>query len=732
MLRLGRWRRGAAAAGAGSALSRRLARAAARAGHMAPRHLRRRQRGQTLVIFALTFTTLISILGLAIDSVRVYDLYARMQRAAEAGALASVIYMPNFYSADLPYAPNDSGICRALQEIAKNGFGPSCNPVTTPISAAAACPADVTTVEIAVCPVAGKPYDVHVYITETLNVVFLSAIGVGPVRLTANAQAEYLPPVSLGTDTTASSGGAGNWGGLGICKSYVYPVVPIDCDDTLRSFAANIAGPAELKQQGDAFVYCQEGPSYTGAPDPSAQFGYPYTTFNGFPTNHPQYADAGLSSSHCGSGNPDQQPFTGPATQGTAHPGGYAFYIHVVQAGSSVWLWNAPFGPSDTGPGGTRDCTNEYPLDAFHWTCSGNTPVTPAGYFPGSNYATLGFKDPSLYFTTTFSIYTVPDVANPAGGTLLGRFNALPYNTMSTNGCTTSKAYEMASSAYPGTVNGCVTSKCHYQWCPLGNQTGDLTVPAAISLPAGDYRVMAESSSYTNPTDFQLGWGQHIYNLQVCPPGTTQSTAPNCITTPASPPGYVGGWGDVSMLFDNTVEVDNCNPPCIGNSYAPGLAEFPLGIVPTEYAGLTLDVKLFNPGNIWPAQASSGSDAIAVIPPLAGVGGTTGVDPCSIAPSLLSAYTYSFPPWERSGTAQTVVSTAPALPALIAVQNSDRLYTGLWTDTYVQLPTNYTAGQWTLCTWATANLNSSDDPYSQQVMTIKVTALGQSPVHLVG
>jgi hypothetical protein len=705
---------------------------------MASRRDRRRQRGQTLIIFTLAFTTLLSILGLAIDTLRVYNLYAQMLRAAEAGALASVIYMPNYYSSDLPYPPNDDGICRAMQEVAKDGFGPGCDPASAPISAAAACPADVSTVEIAVCPVTGKPYDARVFITETIDVVFLSVLGVGPVTITASAQSEYLPPVSLGTDTTASSGGAGNWGGLGICKSYVYPTVPIDCDDTLRSFAADIEGPAELKQNGDAFVYCQEGPSYTGAPNPSAQFGYPYQTYNGFPTNHPQYPDAGLNSSHCGSGNPDQQPFTGPATAGTAHPGGYAFYIHVVQAGSSVWLWNAPFGPSDTGPSGTRDCTNEYPLDSFHWTCSGNTPVIPPGYFPGSNYSTQGFQDPSLYFTTTFSIYSVPDLANPAGGTLLGRFNALPYDLISTDlttyGCGSGKVLQLASGAYPSTQNRCVTSRCHYQWCPLGNQTGDLTVPSSISLQPGDYRVMVESTSYTNPANFALGWGQHIYNLQVCPPGTTQSTAPNCITTPSNPPGYVGGWGDVSMLFDNTVEHDNCNPPCIGNSYAPGLAEFPLGIVPSEYAGLTLDVKLFNPGNIWPAQADSGSDAIAVIPPLPNVGGTSGNDPCAIDPSLLSTngYSYSFPAWERSGTAQNIVSTAPALPALLAVENSDRLYTGLWTDIYIQIPTNYTVGQWTLCTWATANLNSSDDPYSQQVMTIKVTALGRSPVHLVG
>jgi hypothetical protein len=69
---------------------------------------------------------------------------------------------------------------------------------------------------------------------------------------------------------------------------------------------------------------------------------------------------------------------------------------------------------------------------------------------------------------------------------------------------------------------------------------------------------------------------------------------------------------------------------------------------------------------------------------------------------------------------------------LFASKAGDKIYEGLWTDLFIKVPTNYTAGQWTICTWATARQQSSDDAYSQHVMTIKVTALGQSPVHLVG
>src|SRR5215469_14044334 len=83
---------------------------------------RRLQRGQTLVIFALSFTVLLGMAGLVIDVARAYDLYARMQRAAEAGALAGVLYMPAYYNTVRP-GDVDSAVSRASKEVVMNGFG---------------------------------------------------------------------------------------------------------------------------------------------------------------------------------------------------------------------------------------------------------------------------------------------------------------------------------------------------------------------------------------------------------------------------------------------------------------------------------------------------------------------------------------------------------------------------------------------------------------------------------
>ena len=189
-------------------MARILKRAIERGARKPDRAARRRARGQTLVIFVLLFTALVGFMGLAIDSARVYDLYARMQRAAEAGALAGVIYMPNNYLTNLAQSPFDNAVCRALQETSKNTFGQYCNPASQPSNLSTLCPTNPATVEVAVCPVTGLPHDLKVYITESINVVFLSALGVGPLTLTVSAQAEYIPPVDVAVD---SRGQWGHW-----------------------------------------------------------------------------------------------------------------------------------------------------------------------------------------------------------------------------------------------------------------------------------------------------------------------------------------------------------------------------------------------------------------------------------------------------------------------------------------------------------------------------------------
>src|SRR5258708_39319615 len=157
---------------------------------------RRRRTGQTLIIFALSLTVLLGLAGLAVDATRAYDLYARMQRAAEAGALAGDLYMPTNYNTPRTVSDPNSAISRASQEVVKNGFGTvlSNNLPATYFG----CPNSPSSFEIAVCPISTRQSNLRVMITEQLSVVLLGALGVQPITLRASGQAEHLSPIQIG------------------------------------------------------------------------------------------------------------------------------------------------------------------------------------------------------------------------------------------------------------------------------------------------------------------------------------------------------------------------------------------------------------------------------------------------------------------------------------------------------------------------------------------------------
>lgn len=665
---------------------------------------RRTSRGQTLIIFVLAFTVLIGFMGLAIDTVRIYDLYARMQRAAEAGALAGVIYMPTNYTTNLSTSPGDDAVCRAWQETFKNSFGSGCTAGST--IGVNYCPTPVSATEVAVCPVGNDPHKLAVSITESINVIFLSALNVGPINLTVTAIAQYLPPVQIASDPSGQ-GGTGSWGTFGECNG-----ASASCTGSVRNWAGNINGPGELKEQGDPLVSCEEGPS-TGSADPTAnQSPEPYTTYTGLPTNHPQN---GLASNRepTGCTNPDTaNVFSGASVLGGTHSG-YAFYANMENATqpAAVWVWNAPFNPSApkscNGRQGGQGQTTSYDI-YYQYNCSGNSGL-PYKYYPGTSCSgsdPYSCTDPNLMFNITYSIYQV-DLANPSAGTLKATFVAYP---LMTSGCGNG-GYLLETSLAMGTIGGCVSTNCANNWCPLGNETGGVGAlnwtPFALQ-PGLDYRVMVVASDYGTPSDFHLGWGGHSYSMKLCPSsGIDQSNVQTC-TPPTK--AALSGWNLSDALFSFPGNGGNLTQT----------TEYPLGVIDSSYAARTLDISLYDPGDL--LGNKNGVSIYAVAPPIAGV-----ADPCGATSAQLTAAGYDptvngnsfvFPNSERT----TLLLNN--IPALEPTANNDLIYNGLWVDEQITLPANYTAGAWTLCAEA-PQLQDSD------VVGIRVLALGQSPVHLI-
>ncbi|MGZ3714927.1 MAG: TadE/TadG family type IV pilus assembly protein, partial [Ktedonobacterales bacterium] len=490
---------------------------------------RRLSKGQTLVIFVLSFTVLLGMAGLTIDVARAYDLYGRMQRAAEAGALAGVLYMPLNYTAN--YSDGNNAVKRALQETVKNGFGVSVLlglPATLTTSYFG-CPNPPTSFEVAVCQSPTNSSDLQVYVTQTLNLVLLNGLGVTPITVRAVAQADYAPPVPIaarqnfiGDRIECSPGNSENTN-----SSYCSATLSGN-PNRLQYYFASMSGPSQLQESGDPYVYCSEGPSQinTGANvlgvDANAGSDT-ITTYNGYKTDHPQQTSLVRGSDvsqYCGKptpggnpGNPDYQPdgYSSNATQGTVHEGGYNYQMN-VQSGTgnvSVWIYNPFFTPGvSQGP--------DYFVD--------NGASTPNDFYRGPtgdgimNFDGVHYDSPYFYFKTVVTVYDMPSPYDrTSDGKVLNKqeifypIDAVPAD-LSLHGCAPGQVLDVTgtysgdrglldNNSYHGGVVpgvGCfdpstklatacaaATSSTLSNWCQMTVSGSAVSLPDGSSSPSG-------------------------------------------------------------------------------------------------------------------------------------------------------------------------------------------------------------------------------------------------------
>jgi hypothetical protein len=716
--------------------SREQRRIAVRRERARARWQRRGQRGQTLVIFALSLTVLLALAGLSVDVSRLYDLYARLQRAAEAGALAGVLYLPNNYGTPLP-APGDghTAISRASIEVVKNGIGSVIDDTVT-----SDCPNPVTSVTIAVCQVqVGQLPALRVTVTQTASVALMGGLGVGPSTISATGEASYLPPFALGVSPSAPN----YFGDEGECNvgGTITNCNPTGSGAHKQNFVANINGPGDLKEMGDPFVYCEEGPSQgppAGIADPALP-ALPYATYNGLGTNHLSYPDAtslvGLTGQHCGQpgpggsppGNPDQQPpgYDGPMTDGTSHPGAYNYGIVVPTSGASLWVYNGNYTPYIDGS--LNNCHGKQALDTFFKNLSCNGFYSSYGNLTPSGSPVPSwdgkFDDPSLYFNTTFTLYAVQNTyfrnldeivtctgsgfgtaACPPAATGMNQtsnkveWTFQPFDQMTQdvqlhcfNGYPTYDLSDFSSYGNLGGITpnkGCIASSATPP-CLSSSRNGGLGGQSwcnlANNLPAGTYRLAVEATSFDQQSGTSLlsGWGQHGYGIKLCDPTLT-------IYTPGAAVGCADG-GDIAAW--NNMDVLFAFPAANANN------TLPLADVPSAYAGRSFTIGLFDL-----CDSVIGNNCWAeIIPPATNDVGT----PNPTIP-------INYPSGVRPGT-----DPCTAKPAIFGASNGDNIYNGLWLNTTIQLPPNYQGGVWQL------NVCTSQGT-AQDIVGIKFTLVGSS------
>jgi hypothetical protein len=488
------------------------------------------------VIFALSLTVLLGFAGLAVDVMRVYDVYAREQRAAEAGALAGVLYMPNFYdSASVAPADGESAVQRAELEIVKNGFGTAPAGPVVPMAGPCATPGSAV---IAVCQVANRTTDLQVTITQSIPIFLLSAVGISNATISASAQAEYLPQVQMGSRLNYFGDGAYN----------------------SQDFRAVTNGQGDLAQFGDPYVSCQQGPDTAPPPD-----GASYTDSVGVFTNHPEFG-----SPLCGTnkGSQDKQPFeySGPATAGTSNPGAHNYAINVASAdiGATVYVWNGNFVPDDVG--GTTFNQSDHFNGAPGQTTYGSLTIRN-GYY----------DDQALNESMTYTLYKVPLVYLRSGDVQQSSTVFQPYDMLtkdlSVHDCATdgSQVYDFrGTSTYQGVPStsptDCVATSttCFQRWCPVGTVTS-----------AGLFRLAVETTSMSGAL---VGGGSHQYALEICSFGVAPRTGGPCAANPGT---TLAAWNNMTVFY----------------GVAGSTSTFDLGQIPTAYAGRQINIGIFDPGD---------------------------------------------------------------------------------------------------------------------------------------
>jgi hypothetical protein len=128
------------------------------------------QAGQIIVVFALMLTVLIGLVGIAIDVTYAWRNGLQVQRAADAAAMAGVVYLPGDVS---------NGEAKAIAIAAVNGY-------TTGVTAA---------------PTSGDSRKMDVTITTKVPTFFIGILpfGINTWTISRTARAAYIMPVPMGS-----------------------------------------------------------------------------------------------------------------------------------------------------------------------------------------------------------------------------------------------------------------------------------------------------------------------------------------------------------------------------------------------------------------------------------------------------------------------------------------------------------------------------------------------------
>jgi Flp pilus assembly protein TadG len=520
-----------------------------------------------MAIFALVSVLLFVVAGLAVDAGTSYLTSNKLERAAAAAALAGVAYLPG----DFPDANN-----AALVEAARDGFpntgnnGVSCVANSWP------------------CVLTSQPTtnELKVTISTSVSTIFLRLVGFGAHTVVRSETAQYLPPISLG-QPGAQQGSSMNGSCIG-----------------LPSYCSN--PPSGLGSSGNYYFEREEG------------WGNPRSEGDPFTPSPAQSANncGPAKSDPCGAGStPDFHEVSPEANTETQYPslnyqGGSNYLIEIpVGQSADVQVYNPAFAADTCGisPGGASGyCYHEG---------DGSFPSQPAPY--------------TAYSAMVYTLFQVSTLSSRFSDSLVSQEVFYPYNATSAgSGSISYFPHCLACTPTSTTVSYVPTT--YHQWVSAMNYAPTNGTDLALFTDATNFpgNGFLTDPSSTVPQYYRLEvdtmqWnGQPTCTSSACTIPTTGTSAQSeahkgyavrLVSDAGSPPSYHGTLGASAGSTSNSLSACPTTTPTCGtissmddmtvftpvNGASGTQFSIPLfSLDPIAYAGQTINIDLFDPGDV--------------------------------------------------------------------------------------------------------------------------------------
>ena len=698
----------------------------------------RAERGQSMLIFALSAAVIFAVVGLSIDAGVGYFNSTLEERAAEAAALAGVTDMPNGWATG-----SVAGQVTTLAQ--QNGFAATATAAEDGLVATGANGLTVTDFQVpSTCGGAGQSPCVAlpnqcggvsqpdcarnrllVQVCVEVPATFLALVGFGNHVECRVATAEYLSPITLGqpgsqlgTDLTDLGTGGTN---------YYF----------LRSEGWN-----SDRGQGDAFT---PSPTNNNSGGGNGTYATPDTLNpSGAADEHSlnetsaPTTDVPLSDFPFGTSSVDER-------------GGQNYLIQIPPGQSDVVnVYNPVFGPDanssaanceySKAPNGQPSTpTNE---DNYNYhECDGDF-----SNMSGGNPADSGVPAAEMYSAMSYSLFSVPDIFNDSADQLISQTMVDPIDARGwqtgqwydvyNNGGTPFKSYSGGMpNVWQQWVNICspgsVTGDSHLIQAQYGaGYTSSSCVLTNNSSSTKYYRLRVDTLDYNGQDGERDGLSVHSEAHKGSSVDVTASGGGSCsLTTPGC---EIGALNDLAIYTPISVS---------GGS--SGSFSVPLVSIPPEYAGEDIYVDIFDPGDVSCTGTGGNPDdcnLISILEPddatvaTLGAKGATWLGPSiDDPPNTITAQDCAGAAIGSTDAAgkPAVVSTRCNGNSVTHNTGNTNLYNGTWVSFDISIPSTYNPGSnpsnwfWYLKYTLTGSSSSAGD-------TITVTAgFNGSPLHLV-